>query len=85
MARKKIGIYSDDITNISEHQLIIEFGNDELVCMAKSAISGEVIAFELFSLDKGVNDDWNDIFYEIKAISQVFNFSYKKIFCRCSS
>ena len=81
MARKKIGIYSDDITNISEHQLIIEFGNDELVCIAKSALTGEVIAFELISLDKGVNDDWNDIFYEIKLISQVFNFSYKKVTC----
>ncbi|MCY7362936.1 MAG: DUF3822 family protein [Ignavibacteria bacterium] len=81
MARKKIGIYSDDITNISDHQLILEFGNDELVCIAKSAISGEIIAFELFSLDKGLNDDWNDIFYEVKAISQVFNFSYKKVTC----
>ena len=81
MARKKLGFYIDDFSNNNDHQLIIEFGNDELVCMAKSAISGEVIAFELFSLDKGVNDDWNDIFYEIKAISQVFNFSYKKVTC----
>ncbi len=81
MARKKFGFYSDDITNIIDHQLIIEFGNDELVCIAKTAISGEIIAFELFSLDKGLTDDWNDIFYEVKTISQVFNFSYKKVTC----
>ncbi len=81
MARKKLGFYIDDFTVNSDHQLIVEFGNDELVCIAKSATSGEILAFELFSLDKGVNDDWNDIFYEIKAISQVFNFSYKKVTC----
>ncbi len=81
MARKKIGFYIDDFSNNSDHQLILEFGNDELVCIAKSAISGEIVAFELFSLDKGMNDDWNDIFYEIKALSQVFNFSYKKVTC----
>lgn len=81
MARKKLGFYIDDFSNNIDHQLIIEFGNDELVCIAKSVISGEIVAFELFILDKGVNDDWNDIFYEIKAISQVFNFSYKKVTC----
>lgn len=81
MARKKIGFYIDDFSNNSDHQLILEFGNDELVCIAKSAISDEIVVFELFSLDKGVNDDWNDIFYEIKAISKVFNFSYKKVTC----
>jgi len=81
MARKKIGVYSEDFSNNSDHQFIMEFGNDELVCIAKSAISDDIIAFELFSLDKGLNDDWNDIFYEIKAISQVFNFSYKKVTC----
>ncbi len=81
MARKKLAFYIDDFSNNIDHQLIIEFGNDELVCIAKSLISSEIVAFELFSLDKGVNDDWNDIFYEIKAISQVFNFSYKKVTC----
>ena len=81
MARKKFGFYSDDIANNANHQLIIEFGNDELACISKSEMTGEISAFELFSLDKGLNDDWNDIFYEIKAASQLFNNSYKKVTC----
>ena len=81
MARKKIGLYNEEPINGSTHQLIMEFADDAFVCMAKSDLTGEIDAFELFSLDKSKNDDWNDIFYEIKIGSALFNYHYKKVTC----
>ncbi len=81
MARKKIGLYTEGANLNYNHHLIVELGNDELVCMSKNEDSGEVDAFELFSLDKGVKEDWNDIFYEIKSASSIFNNTFKQVFC----
>lgn len=81
MARKKIGLYSEGSNLNYNHQLYVELGNEELMCLARNEDSGEVDAFELFSLDKGIKDDWNDIFYEVKSASKIFNHSFKQVFC----
>lgn len=81
MARKKIGLYNEELINGSTHQLILEIADEAIVCIAKSDLTGEIDAFELFSLDKSEHDDWNDIFYEIKTGSTIFNNSYKKVTC----
>ncbi len=81
MARKKIGLYNEETINGSTHQLVVEIADEAFVCMAKSDLTGEIDAFELFSLDKSEQDDWNDIFYEIKTGSSIFNNNYKKVTC----
>jgi hypothetical protein len=81
MARKKIGLYNEELINGSTHQLVLEIADEAIVCIAKSDLTGEIDAFELFSLDKSEQDDWNDIFYEIKTGSTIFNNSYKKVTC----
>jgi hypothetical protein len=81
MARKKIGLYNEEPLNGSTHQLILEIADETIVCIAKSDLTGEINAFELFSLDMSAKDDWNDIFYEIKTRSTIFNNSYKKVTC----
>lgn len=81
MARKKAGFYSDEQISGSSHQLIVELDEQEMMCMTKSLESGLVVAFELFSLDKDETEDWNDIFYEIKTASKLFNNSYKQVTC----
>ncbi len=81
MARKKIGLYKPDSNFAYNHQLFVELGDDELVCLVKNEETGEIDGFELFSLDKSTQDDWNDIFYEIKSASSFFNFSFKQVFC----
>lgn len=85
MARKNIGLYNSGANNTQNHQLIIELGNDELVCMSVNTENGTADAFELFQLDKGYKDDWNDIFYEIKAASGIFNSNFKQVLCYFNS
>jgi hypothetical protein len=81
MARKKIGLYNEELVNGSTHQLILEIADETIVCIAKSDLTGEINAFELFSLDMSEKDDWNDVFYEIKTSSSIFNNGYKKVTC----
>lgn len=81
MARKKAGFYKDDPISGSAFQLIIELDEQELRCMSKLIDSGTIVAFEYFSLDKDQTEDWNDIFYEIKTISKLFNKTYKLVTC----
>lgn len=81
MARKKVGFYNEETINGSTHQLILEITDEAIVCIAKSDLTGEIDAFELFSLDKSEQDDWNDIFYEIKTGSFIFTNNYKKVTC----
>ncbi|TAG10226.1 MAG: DUF3822 family protein [Sphingobacteriia bacterium] len=81
MAIKKAGFYQEDPISGSAFQLFIELDDQELMCMSKSIESGLVVAFELFSLEKDANEDWNDIFYEIKTISKLFNQTFKQVTC----
>ena len=81
MARKKAGFYQNDPISGSAFQLIIELDDQEMRCMSKALDSGTIAAFEYFSLDKDQTEDWNDIFYEIKTISKLFNRTYKQVTC----
>jgi Protein of unknown function (DUF3822) len=81
MARKKAGFYSDTTISGLGHDLTIELGDEEMVCMTKSIDTGLIDSFELFSFDKDATEDWNDIFYEIKTLSATFNKQYKQVFC----
>ncbi len=81
MAIKKAGFYQQDPISGSAFQLFIELDEQELVCMSKSIESGLIVAFEQFELEKEVNDDWNDVFYEIKTISKLFNQTFKQVSC----
>lgn len=81
MARKKAGYYNDDPISGSAFQLIIELDEQEMRCMSKKIDDGAIVAFEYFSLDKDQTEDWNDIFYEIKTISKLFNKTYKLVTC----
>lgn len=81
MARKKAGFYNNDPISGSAFQLIIELDEQEMRCMSKSVDSGSIVAFEYFSLDKDQTEDWNDIFYEIKTISKLFNKNFKLVTC----
>ncbi|HLD53898.1 MAG TPA: DUF3822 family protein [Sediminibacterium sp.] len=81
MARKKAGFYSEDPISGSAFQLIIELDEQEMRCMSKSVDNGTIVSFEYFSLDKDQTEDWNDIFYEIKTISKLFNKTYKLVTC----
>lgn len=81
MARKKAGFYQNDPISGSAFQLIIELDEQEMRCMSKALDSGTIVAFEYFSLDKDQTEDWNDIFYEIKTISKLFNRTYKQVTC----
>jgi len=78
MARKRIGLYNDDISVTPEHHLYIEISEEEMVLLSKSGNS-QIEAFELFSLDKSSTDDWNDIFYEVKSGSRFLNSSYRQV------
>lgn len=81
MARKKAGFYQNDPISGTAFQLIIELDDQEMRCMSKALDSGTIVAFEYFSLDKDQTEDWNDIFYEIKTISKLFNRTYKQVTC----
>ena len=81
MARKKAGFYNEDPISGSAFQLIIELDEQEMRCMSKTVDNGKIVAFEYFSLDKDQTEDWNDIFYEIKTISKLFNKNYKLVTC----
>ncbi len=81
MAIKKAGFYQDEPISGSAFQLFIELEDQELICMSKSIESGLIVAFERFGLEKEANEDWNDIFYEIKTISKLFNQTFKQVTC----
>ncbi|MCA6445536.1 MAG: DUF3822 family protein, partial [Chitinophagaceae bacterium] len=78
MARKKIGLYNEDISVTPEHHLYIEISDEEMVLLSKSG-NAQIEAFELFNLDKSSNDDWNDIFYEVKSASRFLNSGFRNV------
>jgi hypothetical protein len=82
MARKINGYYNESaMAGITDaDQLIIAISKYEIVCLVKSAASGAVEGFEIFSLEKS-SRDWNDVFYEVRATSQILNRQYKDTHC----
>jgi hypothetical protein len=81
MVVKKIGIYNENTIPGSSHQLVIEIGNDELMCLSKNLITLEVIAFELFAIEKEDNINWNKILYAFKTTSEILKYKYKEVKC----
>lgn len=81
MAIKKAGFYQNEYISGALFQLFIELDEQEMICMSKSLETGQIVAFEQFVLEKGEHEDWNDIFYEIKTISKLFNQTFKQIIC----
>jgi hypothetical protein len=61
--------------------LVIEIGNDELMCLSKNLITLEVIAFELFAIEKEDNINWNKILYAFKTTSEILKYKYQEVKC----
>ncbi len=80
MAQKIIGIYNDAQDTTGNHQLIIEIGNSQVACMIKNMESQKVEELEVFGIEKD-SSDWSDIFYEVKAASQILNRLFRDTLC----
>lgn len=79
MVRKIIGYYNDSQDGTEPGQLILEIGHDQVACMVKNS-SSQLEGFEVFALEKETSD-WSDIFYEVKAGSEILNRSYRETTC----
>jgi hypothetical protein len=82
MARKITGYYNEtaQAAFTDADQLVIEISSNQVVCLVKGAASQEIEGFELFALDK-TNNDWTDVFYELRAASQLLNRTYRDAHC----
>lgn len=81
MVVKKIGLYNDNTIPDSNHQLVIEIGNDELMCLSKNLLTLEIIAFELFIIEKEDKINWNKILYAFKTSSEILKYKYQEVKC----
>jgi hypothetical protein len=61
-------------------QLVMEIGSNDMICLVKGDASQEIEGFEMFSLDKE-SGDWNEAFYELRAISRLLNRNYLTTHC----
>lgn len=75
-----IGYYNDAQDTAATQQLFLEIGHDQLACLVKAAGSTQVEGFEVFELERG-SGDWSDIFYEVKAASEILNRQYRETHC----
>ena len=82
MARKITSYYNNsEHASITEAcQLVIEISKHELVCLVKGEASQEIEGFEMFRLDKA-SRDWSDVFYDVRAVSQLLNRQYRDTHC----
>ena len=81
MIQKLVSYYTDTKDAAPDtDRLFIEIGNSELACLVKGGASQQIEAFELFQLDKDMND-WSDIFFELKTLSHILNHSYRETHC----
>ncbi len=82
MARKITGYYNEaaDTALADADQLVIGISCNEIVCLVKGAGSQEIDGFELFKLEKG-SSDWSDVFYEVRAASQLLSRAYHDTHC----
>ncbi|MEO8174907.1 MAG: hypothetical protein ABI581_17560, partial [Sediminibacterium sp.] len=82
MARKIIGYYSE--TGSAEatdaDQLVVEISRGQVVCLVKGSASQEIEGFEMFDLGKE-HTDWNDIFYNLRAESQILSRTFRNAHC----
>lgn len=77
MVTKLIGLYGDlsKRTPLATDKLVVEIGNSHIACMLKGAQSGQMDGFEIFETATN-NHDWNDVFYEVKANSNILTHSF---------
>ncbi len=81
MVIKKIGLYNENSIPGSNHLLVIEIGSDELMCLSKNLSNLEVMAFELFTIEKNEKLDWNKILYNFKTTSEILKYKYDEVKC----
>lgn len=82
MTRKILSQYNEQEQTASNEtdQLIIAVSNNELSCMIKGSLSGEIEGFELFRLENN-KTDWGDLFYELRTSSRLLNKTCRTTHC----
>ncbi len=77
MIQKTIGLYSatSNQSPFNKDTLIIEVGNFHVVCLVKSEKNKSITAFEFFKIEVD-NNDWSEIFYELRTNSDLMDKSY---------
>ena len=82
MIRKLVSYYTDtkETAAAEADKLFMEIGNSELACLVKGGDSQQVESFELFQLDKDMND-WSDIFFELRTLSNILSRNYQETHC----
>ncbi len=79
MIQKTIGLYNDSSAHspFNKDTLVIEVGNEHVVCLVKSEDNQKITAFEFFKIELD-NNDWEDIFYELRTNSGLMDKSYNE-------
>jgi hypothetical protein len=77
MIEKTIGIYSDLLSRsaFNEDTLVVEIGVSHIACLVKMQKGGEIAAFEFYKAED-VNNEWDDLFYELRTNSGLLDKSY---------
>jgi hypothetical protein len=79
MIQKTIGLYNDSLAHspFNKDTLVIEVANEHVVCLVKSEDDQKVTAFEFFKIELD-NNDWEDVFYELRTNSGLMDKSYNE-------
>lgn len=77
MIQKTIGLYNEHNTHspFNKDRLVVEICNQHIVCWVKSETDETITAFEFFKIELDQND-WEDIFYELRINSGLIDKSY---------
>lgn len=77
MIQKTIGLYNEASAHspFSKDTLIIEVSNEHVACLVKSEDEEKVTAFEFFTVELD-NNDWEEVFYELRTNSGLMDKSY---------
>ncbi|MCU0322983.1 MAG: DUF3822 family protein, partial [Chitinophagaceae bacterium] len=77
MIQKTIGLYSESTGHspFNKDTLVVEVCHQHIVCLVKSETNQNITAFEFFKIELDQND-WEDIFYEVRINSGLMDKSY---------
>lgn len=77
MIQKTIGLYNENNTHspFNKDRLMVEVCNQHIACWIKSEANETITAFEFFKIELDQND-WEDIFYELRVNSGLIDKSY---------
>jgi hypothetical protein len=77
MIQKTIGLYSESTgySPFNKDTLVVEVCHQHIVCLVKSETNQNITAFEFFKIELDQND-WEDIFYEVRINSGLMDKSY---------